>query len=491
MAGLPAVVFRRGGQKKELFSAAAGRIDGDGEGGRKHARDEDALVDSDADGDGAEAHVALGELRDVLSLPRAGREHSAAIWRPELMAAEMVKPRKGTAQHSGFSWRRRHFLHAEEAVFFVDRGDLMLFADSHGQQRLLSVQEAYDLMVTSGVGQDRALVYSQLMRSGYVVVRHPSLWVLPADTFPSDGWREWLAGPGSGDDGRGTAGDGAAGDEGTAAGDEAGCGGDGDCRDGGGGGSGEFGWPRVTSAPSAAHVGGDAAGDGAAGIAGTGGTGGTGVSNAEACRHMRAEGRSAAASGRPPPPAEAAAATACSRPLSRWWAAADASHPHLRGVAQQWFVECTPRHAVEPSLGHMLRAEHPRLRPLPAHAPAPGGDAPAPGGDAAAPSALCFTPNVPHRATPHTSCRATLLYDVYAPGARLSRKAQQYPPVKQHIALCNGSPPSVEEMRIADALAADFAAARGVAAAPVVWASVDASIVSYFQLAQADLIQLM
>eukprot|EP00955_Chlamydomonas_euryale_P027471 289641-Chlamydomonas_euryale.AAC.1 len=201
--------------------------------------------------------------------------------------------------------------------------------------------------VTSGVGQDRALVYSQLMRSGYVVVRHPSLWVLPADTFPSDGWREWLAGPGSGDDGRGTAGDGAAGDEGTAAGDEAGCGGDGDCRDGGGGGSGEFGWPRVTSAPSAAHVGGDAAGDGAAGIAGTGGTGGTGVSNAEACRHMRAEGRSAAASGRPPPPAEAAAATACSRPLSRWWAAADASHPHLRGVAQQWFVECTPRHAVE------------------------------------------------------------------------------------------------------------------------------------------------
>eukprot|EP00955_Chlamydomonas_euryale_P029890 315185-Chlamydomonas_euryale.AAC.1 len=78
----------------------------------------------------------------------------------------------------------------------------------------------------------------------------------------------------------------------------------------------------------------------------------------------------------------------------------------------------------------MLRAEHPRLRPLPAHAPAPGGDAPAPGGDAAAPSALCFTPNVPHRATPHTSCRATLLYDVYAPGARLSRKAQQYPPVR-------------------------------------------------------------
>ena len=32
--------------------------------------------------------------------------------------------------------------------FLVDRGDLMLFMEVQGQQRLLSVQEGYELMVS-------------------------------------------------------------------------------------------------------------------------------------------------------------------------------------------------------------------------------------------------------------------------------------------------------------------------------------------------------
>lgn len=97
-------------------------------------------------------------------------------------------------------------------VFFVDRGDLMLFAEVQGQQRLLSVQEGYELMVSAAstndglksvchnrvmgdpthtissgpnllpiyvllyqascsVTMERYLVYAHLMRSGYLVMR--------------------------------------------------------------------------------------------------------------------------------------------------------------------------------------------------------------------------------------------------------------------------------------------------------------------------------
>jgi hypothetical protein len=56
-------------------------------------------------------------------------------------------PQQDTHVPKGFSWRRRHYLHIEEAVFYIDRGDLLLFVDVDLQQRLLSVQEAYDLMV--------------------------------------------------------------------------------------------------------------------------------------------------------------------------------------------------------------------------------------------------------------------------------------------------------------------------------------------------------
>jgi hypothetical protein len=50
----------------------------------------------------------------------------------------------------GFKWRRRQWLHAEEAAFLVDRADLMLFVQQpgSGEQRLLSLQETLELMVS-------------------------------------------------------------------------------------------------------------------------------------------------------------------------------------------------------------------------------------------------------------------------------------------------------------------------------------------------------
>lgn len=47
----------------------------------------------------------------------------------------------------GISLHFSHSLSYAYAVFFMDRGDLMLFAEVQGQQRLLSVQEGYELMV--------------------------------------------------------------------------------------------------------------------------------------------------------------------------------------------------------------------------------------------------------------------------------------------------------------------------------------------------------
>jgi hypothetical protein len=99
--------------------------------------------------------------------------------------------RKGTGQPSGFTYHKKHYLFIEEAVYLVDRGDLLLFVqvtDHQGgapSQRLLSVQECYELMTATdpsghqaGCSMDRFLVYCTLMRQGYLVMRHPSFWIL-------------------------------------------------------------------------------------------------------------------------------------------------------------------------------------------------------------------------------------------------------------------------------------------------------------------------
>ncbi|KAG1662381.1 hypothetical protein FOA52_006643 [Chlamydomonas sp. UWO 241] len=427
----------------------------------RSAANGDAGHDDD-DAEEEEEVVSLAELTEVLSLPRAGKDYSAAIWRPELYAAELVKSRKGTAQQSGFSWRRRHYLHIEEAVFYIDRGDLLLFVEVDRQQRLLSVQEAYDLMVTSGVGLDRYLVYSFLMRSGYVVVRYPSLWVLAPDASPSVAWAEWVASGGGGArfDGGGGARI---------------CGGDGARLDGSGG-------ARIGVGGGAQA---DQGGEAAAGHSGSqradgAGGGDTHMNEAAAASTSVA---SAALGGSGAPGGGGGG--------GRWWPRADAEHPLLAGVPREWFDSSTGRHAIEMSPGDALRTAHPRLRPL---GPIPDG---------------------PHLG-PH-SARGTLLYDVSKPGSKLGRKARQFPPVMHHVAICHLRPPTLREMRSAAAAAAAFpqAQAQGApvpaprqqqqpgqqqqqqgagpaaASAPVVWASVDTAIVSFFQVVAADLLPLV
>jgi hypothetical protein len=134
-----ASIFRRGGPKKETEQTPADlqlRVESqDGKGG-------DTVLDGEE-----EQIVSVQELLSVISAPRSGRDFSAAIWRPMQVAAEVVISRKGTGNLVGFTWRKRHYLHPEEACYLVDRGDLMLFVEIQGQKRLLSVQEAYELMV--------------------------------------------------------------------------------------------------------------------------------------------------------------------------------------------------------------------------------------------------------------------------------------------------------------------------------------------------------
>ena len=75
--------------------------------------------------------------------------NNITAWRsPVLRKSEMAGTRPVThVPCPGFTWRKKLYLHPEEACYLVDRGDLMLFVELQGQQRLLSVQEAYELMV--------------------------------------------------------------------------------------------------------------------------------------------------------------------------------------------------------------------------------------------------------------------------------------------------------------------------------------------------------
>ncbi|KAG7667495.1 hypothetical protein Ndes2526B_g03498 [Nannochloris sp. 'desiccata'] len=159
-----AAIFRRG-QKQELF--------GDGD---------------DNQGD-LELELKLDELLDVWSLPRAGKDLAAAIWRPQHNTAEVVLQRGRLFNHIGFMWGKKLFLHPEEALYLVDRANLLLFEDTSASgKHLLSLQECQELMVANGVSMDMYLVYCKLMRAGYIVQRHPFTWVVKNSESPTQIW---------------------------------------------------------------------------------------------------------------------------------------------------------------------------------------------------------------------------------------------------------------------------------------------------------------
>eukprot|EP00887_Chlorella_sp_A99_P000001 scaffold16.g1.t1 len=158
-------VFKRG-QKSELF--------GDG----------DKLLDEEE-----QLEIKLRDMHSVWALPRSGKDLAAAIWRPELQLAEVVISRGKLFTHIGVLHGTKLYLHIEEAVYLVDRANLLLLLDQGAyEKRLLSTQECHDLMVGSGVPMAHYLIYCKLMRAGYVVQRHPARFVVPAGEDIRDMW---------------------------------------------------------------------------------------------------------------------------------------------------------------------------------------------------------------------------------------------------------------------------------------------------------------
>ncbi|KAL6751265.1 hypothetical protein V8C86DRAFT_701786 [Haematococcus lacustris] len=206
MSALSSAIFRRSGPKQELCGST--QLEQDAEAAKL---------------DYAAFDTEMKNLHDILHTAKTGRDLSAAIWRAELGVAELVLSRRQTGQSVGFTMQRKHFLHIEEAVFLVDRADLLLFVEqpstikhmpassdqgdilhgnaskadkaaqpqdivATGRWRLLSLQECYELMELAGVALERYLVYSSLSRSGYLVMRYPSCWVLEGEQQPRDVW---------------------------------------------------------------------------------------------------------------------------------------------------------------------------------------------------------------------------------------------------------------------------------------------------------------
>ncbi|KAL6782333.1 hypothetical protein ACKKBG_A06385 [Auxenochlorella protothecoides x Auxenochlorella symbiontica] len=186
-ADFSANIFRRG-QKRELF---------------EDAEEEEVSAET-------ELASKLGDLATLWAADRIGKELSAAIWRPSLGLAEVVLQRGKAVAHLGVQQRSRLYLHPEEATYLVDRANLLLFTEGPGRaQRLLSLQEAQDLMLGAGVGIDLYLVFCKLTRAGYIAQRHPARWIAGPGEDLGAVWARWRGGAGTdaclAGEGRGTA----------------------------------------------------------------------------------------------------------------------------------------------------------------------------------------------------------------------------------------------------------------------------------------------
>lgn len=150
-------IFRRG-TKEELFR------EDDGEG-------DDGSIPADVSGD-----EKLPQLHQLWSLPRAGRDLSAAIWRPSKCAAELVIQKGKLFAHVGSLWAGRTLLTIEEAVYMVDRGSMLLFREEGKKKVLLNMKDCYTLMASCGITMDHAACLGKLMRAGFVTHRFGVPW---------------------------------------------------------------------------------------------------------------------------------------------------------------------------------------------------------------------------------------------------------------------------------------------------------------------------
>ncbi len=150
-------IFRRG-TKEELFR------EDDGEG-------DDGSIPVDVSGD-----EKLPQLHQLWSLPRAGRDLSAAIWRPSKCAAELMIQKGKLFGHVGSLWAGKTLLTIEEVVYMVDRGSLLLFREQGKKNVLMSMKDCYTLMSSCGITMDHVACIGKLMRAGYVTHRFGVPW---------------------------------------------------------------------------------------------------------------------------------------------------------------------------------------------------------------------------------------------------------------------------------------------------------------------------
>ncbi|KAL0041565.1 hypothetical protein WJX79_007557 [Trebouxia sp. C0005] len=159
-------IFRRGGQKAEAHGTP-----------------------SEQQFSGAHLETKLAALQKSWSAPLTAATQSLAVWLPERDGAEVTIERGNVLQRMGYRHHRKLYLHVEEAVYMVSKGNLLLSVfDSAGQQHLLSLQDATELMVSTGVSIAQYQVYCHLVQAGYIVTRHPAVWVLDDAQTPIQIW---------------------------------------------------------------------------------------------------------------------------------------------------------------------------------------------------------------------------------------------------------------------------------------------------------------
>lgn len=171
-------IFRRG-TKEELFR------EDDGEG-------DDGSIPVDVSGD-----EKLPQLLQLWSLPRAGRDLSAAIWRPLKCAAELVIQKGKLFGHVGSLWGGKTMLTIEEVVYMVDRGSMLLFREEGKKKILMNMKECYTLMASCGITMDHLACVAKLMRAGFVTHRFGVPWSLK-EKSEANGMTMTFAGMGNG-----------------------------------------------------------------------------------------------------------------------------------------------------------------------------------------------------------------------------------------------------------------------------------------------------
>eukprot|EP00884_Botryococcus_braunii_P015036 jgi/Botrbrau1/23533/Bobra.0141s0004.1 len=134
----------------------------------------------------------LQEYERALKSPHVGRDLSVGVWQESVGAVRVLQQKGKLITRMGFMWNGKLHLQPEEAMYLVDRANLLLFRSLDEMRSPLSVQEVFYLMIGAGVGLERYQIYSHLLHAGFKPYRHPARWCLGRLETPAQVW-----GPGS------------------------------------------------------------------------------------------------------------------------------------------------------------------------------------------------------------------------------------------------------------------------------------------------------